>query len=115
MFPATQVLQLLCLRLARLLHRLQHEFPDLSWGFRNHRTSLFQRFDFITRCPLASTDDRARVSHTSARRSRATGDESDDGFGVRGVLVVLFEVFGGVFLHGSANLSYQDYTLCAGI
>lgn len=76
------------------------------------RTRLGERLDFITCSSLSSTDDRTGVSHSSTRWSGPSSDESDNGFVVR---VVRLDVFRGVFLHRSTNLTDEDNTFRLGV
>jgi hypothetical protein len=55
------------------------------------------------------------VTHSSAGRSRDTGDEGNDRLGDLASLVELLEELGGVFLHGATDLADEDDTLGAGV
>ena len=98
-----------------LLHGLQHQVTDLSGRGGDLGAGLFQSLDLGGSGSLASRDDGTGVTHPPARRSGGTGDERDDGLGVRSGLVELFEIGGGLFLHGSTDLSDQDDSLGLGV
>lgn len=55
------------------------------------------------------------MTHSSAGRSRDTGDEGNDRLGDLASLVELLEELGGVFLHGATDLADEDDTLGAGV
>lgn len=55
------------------------------------------------------------MTHSSAGRSRDTGNEGNDRLRDLASLVELLKELGGVFLHGATDLADEDDTLGAGV
>jgi hypothetical protein len=100
------------LRLARLLHRLEHESADLGGTLGNQRPGLLERLDLVARRSFTARDDGSGVSHPSSGGCRAAGNEPYDGLTVCAD-VVLREILGRVLLHRAANLADEDDALGA--
>ena len=77
---------------------LQHQRTNLRRRAGDDGTRLLKGSSLIRRGSLTATDDGSGVSHTTAGRCGSTGDKADYGLGVGPGLVVLLQVFGGLFL-----------------